>query len=502
MSSSEMGPAAPTPPIEISGGAAAAASHFDGATVDLSAALLDELAGTGAEVLVDPEVTGETSRDWWPLAMIWATEGKIAARAAAVVRPADTEQVAAVMRLAYRDHIPVTVTAGRSGVCGASVPLHGGIALDLTEMVGFVEVDTESMLVRVRPGTFGDHFEARLQGDHGLTCGHWPQSMALSTVGGWVACRGAGQFSTRYGKIEDIVVGLEVVLADGRIVRTGGQPRSASGPDLTQLFVGSEGTLGVITEVTLRAWPQPDYQRRGAWGFASFSEGLDACRRVLRRGGTPAVLRLYDTIESKRNFDIEDQHVLLLLDEGDQVSVDATATIVEQECATGARLDDALVEGWMGHRNNVDALESLIGGGLVVDTMEIAGPWSHLDNIFSAALTAIRSVEGTLAASAHQSHAYPDGACLYFTFGGKVEPEERERYYREVWDAGTRAVLTNGGALSHHHGVGLNRGRFVADALGEGFGVFQAMKDALDPSGILNPGKFGLVDPFGSSPYA
>src|SRR6476619_7262581 len=153
--------------------------------------------------------------------------------------------------------MPVTAAAGRSGVCGASVPVFGGVLLDLTAIEGIVGVDRESMLVDVRPGTFGDVFEDELRAEHQVTCGHWPQSMALSTVGGWLACRGAGQYSTRYGKIADIVVGLEAVLADGRVVRTGGSPRAAAGPHLNQLFVGSEGTLGVITEATLRAHPVP-----------------------------------------------------------------------------------------------------------------------------------------------------------------------------------------------------------------------------------------------------
>jgi alkyldihydroxyacetonephosphate synthase len=152
----------------------------------------------------------------------------------------------------------------------------------------------------------------------------------------------------------------------------------------------------------------------------------------------------------------------------------------------------------MGHRNDVSALEKLISRGFVVDTMEIAAPWSKLDAIYTRTLDAIGAVDGTLAVSAHQSHAYLDGACLYFTFAGQTDPDRRDAFYREVWEAGTRAVLAAGGALSHHHGVGLNRSRFVGEALGAAFDVLGSVKSALDPNGILNPGKLGLPSPFGT----
>ena len=244
----------------------------------------------------------------------------------------------------------------------------------------------------------------------------------------------------------------------------------------------------------------------------SFAAGLDLCRRVIRRGATPAVLRLYDGMESDRNYHVgTDRNVVIVLDEGDPHVVDAVFAIVEEEAAgrdgvAGERLDDSIAEHWLGKRNDVAALEQLITAGLVVDTMEISGPWSVLPRVYDAALAAIGGVEGTLAVSAHCSHSYLDGGCLYFTFAGK--PTERDdddrptpaaidRYYRQVWDAGTRAVLAQGGSLSHHHGVGLNRGRYMTEALGAGTDVLAALKATLDPNGILNPGKLGLPSPFG-----
>ena len=492
----------PVNPMPLAG----TATHFaEAAPIDDG--FVSRLEGACAEVSVDEGERSEAGRDWWPLAMLWARAGETPARAGAIARPASTEEVAAVLRVADEAGVPVTPMAGRSGVCGASVPVFGGVSLDLTGLAGIVGVDDESLLLDVRPGTWGDTLEDDLRSDHGVTLGHWPQSIALSTVGGWVACRGAGQYSTRYGKIEDMVIGLEVALADGRVIRTGGSaPRSAVGPDLTQLFVGSEGTLGVVTEARLRVHPVPPVERRAAWSFASFEDGLEVCRRILRRGATPAVLRLYDHRESKRSFDLEGRHALIVLDEGDEALVDAGMRVIEDECAAmagGERHDVELVERWVHHRNEVSGLADAINRDVVVDTCEVAARWSVLPALYRDAVAAVKAVPGAWVASAHQSHAYTDGACLYFTFAGQREGDGgAEQFYADAWEAVTRTTLAHGGALSHHHGIGLHRGRFMEEALGSAFPTLQAIKDTLDPKGILNPGKLGLASPFGpASPW-
>jgi alkyldihydroxyacetonephosphate synthase len=448
------------------------------------------------------------------VAIGWAALGRVPARPDVVVTPTAVGQVSGVLAACNEGGVPVTPVAGRSGVCGGTVPVFGGVSLDLTGLLGPIEVDEQSLIADVPAGVFGPDLEAVLRRTgSGYTLGHWPQSMDLSTVGGWLACRGAGQYSTRYGKIEDMVIGLEVVLADGRIVATEGQgPRSATGPNLTSLFVGSEGTLGVITSARLRVRPAPPERRTAAYGYASFADGLDACRRILRRGATPAVLRLYDQAESQRHFQ-QDLCVLVVLDEADPALLDATMAVVEEECAPGRRpagggttpLDAALVDRWLEHRNDVSALAPLWRAGIVVDTAEVSGRWSALPALAQDVVAALEALPGTLVASVHQSHAYSDGACLYFTFAGRRGDEDgdgdelewKERYYRDAWDTATRVVRRHGCAISHHHGIGLNRSRFVADALGEGFSVLTELKAALDPKGILNPGKLGLASPFG-----
>jgi alkyldihydroxyacetonephosphate synthase len=493
-------PGTPTAPIAIAGGAAGARSHLGTRLVEVPDAVIDRLRSACAEVRTEPAELAEASRDWWPLAMCWATAGEVGALGSVVCRPGDAAEVAAVLAVANAARVPVTAAGGRSGVLGGSVPAHGGVVLDLTALSGIVDVDATSMLLDVRAGTFGAPLEATLRADHGATIGHWPQSIDLATVGGWLACRGAGQFSNRYGKIEDIVQGLDVVLADGRQIRTGGAPRQAVGPDLDQLFVGSEGTLGVITGARLRLHPAPTHTERTAWGFGSFAAALDAQRRITQRGARPAALRLYDAAEAERGYQTPPgQHLLLAYDEGDPALVGVHLRIVDEVCedAGATNCDDGLVLRWLEKRNDVAALEALISRGYVVDTMEVAGRWRDLPAIYDATVEALLAVPGTIAASAHQSHSYSDGACLYFTFAGKVEEAERTSYHGALWEAGQRAALDHGAALSHHHGVGLGRSRFVAEALGPAFAVLVAVKAALDPNGILNPGKLGLPDPFG-----
>jgi len=472
--------------------------HLGGLRVEVGDAVVERLAAI-CPVDATDEARSDHGHDWWPLAMRWAGRGEVPALPAVVVSPTDSTQVAAVLAVCSGARVPVTPAAGRSGVCGGSVPVFGGISLDLCGMSGLVEVDDGSLLVSARAGTNGAVFEAELRTVHGLTIGHRPQSLAISTVGGWLACRSAGQYSTRYGKIEDMVVGLEVALADGRLIRTGGRaPRSATGPDLGQLFVGSEGTLGVITEATFRAAPLPPAERRAAFGFGSFEEGLDACRRIVRRGATPAVLRLYDLVESRRNFGVDDGAVLVVLDEADPRLADAVLHLVGEECAGAERLDDALVDRWLSHRDDVSTLVALVAAGVVGDTCEVAARWSALPGLYRAAVAALEAVPGTIVASAHQSHAYRDGACIYLTFGGRRDgAEPDDAYYVEAWDAVTAAVLQAGGTISHHHGVGINRARFLREELGGSYDTLVALKAALDPHGILNPGKLGLPSPWG-----
>ena len=446
--------------------------------------IVGRLRSVCTRVSTDPADLAASARDRWAMAPT------VARPPGAVAQPATAGEVAAVLAACSAARVPVTPAGARSGVCGGAMPVYGGVVLDLAALAGPISVDDTSLVAHAGAGTMGDALEAELRSTHGLTLGHRPQSIAISTLGGWLACRSAGQYSTRYGKIEDMVVGLDVALADGRLIHTGGAPRAATGPDLTQLFVGSEGTLGVITSAHLRLHPAPPTERRAAYAFDSFGAGIEACRRILRRGATPAVLRLYDAAESERSFD-KSTNVLLVLDEGDELLVEATMAIVAEECPDP--LGPEPVERWLVHRDETYDTDELARQGIFGDTIEVAAGWSTLASLYDSVLAAVAGVAGTVWTSGHLSHAYGDGACVYVTIAGMGAD-----WYVPAWDAAAGAILAAGGALSHHHGIGLAKARFLPSALGSAHGVLIDLKRALDPTGILNPGKLGLPHDFGA----
>jgi alkyldihydroxyacetonephosphate synthase len=206
---------------------------------------------------------------------------------------------------------------------------------------------------------------------------------------------------------------------------------------------------------------------------------------------------LYDVAESTRHFGIE-SHVLVVLDEAEPRLADAVLHVVGEECASAKRLDDALLDRWLAHRNDVSGLAALTSRGYVLDTTEIAARWSVLPRLYDEVVAALQAIPGNLSATAHQSHAYPDGACLYFTYAFGPDVVDGDAAYRAAWDVVCAMTLRYGGAISHHHGIGLNRGRFLPEALGTGFDVLRSLKQTLDPAGVLNPGKLGLPSPFGT----
>ncbi len=439
------------------------------------------------------KLLAEHSHDTWPLSLIRAHRGSLDARPACVVSPVSADQVQAILRFANRENVPVSPFGAGSGVCGGFLPEAGSIVIDMRRMNQLVELDEVSLTARVQAGMMGHHFESALEG-RGYSMGHWPQSIELSTVGGWVSTRAAGQFSSRYGSIEDMLLGLEVVLASGELVEIKPSPRRSAGPDLRHLFLGSEGTLGVITEATFRVFPSPQSRRLSSFAFADFEGGLEAIRQIVRVGWRPPVIRLYDTHEAGRHFGQwveDDECMLLLLSEGPPAMAGTEADACREICLSlqARETGDAPAAHWLEERNNVPSLEDLVAKGFVVDTIEVTADWTHITDLYHRVIAAVSGVESLLIVSGHSSHSYAQGTNIYFTFVAQPQdPADAEATYLECWKRAMDATVRAKGSISHHHGVGRLRVPWMRDEHGAGIEVMHSLKRALDPRGILNPG--------------
>ncbi|MGH2726886.1 MAG: FAD-binding oxidoreductase [Actinomycetota bacterium] len=452
-------------------------------------------------VSTDPDDLAAHAHDWWPLALLRSRRGEAPTLPSAVVRPRSTGEVAEVLRWAQETMTAVVPFGGGSGVSGGAEAIEGAIALDTRAMDGVLAIDPVALTVTAQAGIMGRALEEHLERE-GFTLGHFPQSIDISTLGGWIAARSAGQKSARYGRLEEMILGLEVVLPGGDVVRTRPVPATAAGPDLARVFIGSEGTLGVVTEATLAIRPAPATVEHGAYRFETFAAGLEALRLVERQELRPAVMRLYDETDVGIAFrdapERPEGALLILRFEGDDLAdaeERAVRTIVR--AGGGSDLGPSLAERWWEHRNDAVGtfrqimLNGLLGPAAAVDTMEIAGLWP-VNGLYDA-------VRGALGAHAdvvgcHASHPYPQGACLYFTFVfiGSSDEREVEARYRAAWNDAASAALAAGATVTHHHGVGLLKAPWLREELGNAFEVLRAVKRALDPAGIMNPGKLGL----------
>lgn len=454
-------------------------------------------------VSTDPDDLRAHARDWTPLLMLRERRGDALPLPTCVARPRSTGEVATILRWADETRTPVVPFGGGSSVVGGAQAVEGCVSLDLRAMDGIVEIDEVGLTVTAQAGILGPAFETALEA-RGLTMGHFPQSFDISTLGGWLSARGAGQKSSRYGRVEEMLVGIEAVLAGGHVVRTPRFPSTAAGPDLARLFVGAEGTLGVITEATLRLHPAPGRVSHAAYAFESFAGAVEAARQIMRAGLRPAVVRAYDETDLQIAFRTNDERpesgaLAVLRFEADALAAEEEAAAAAVLAGSGGKdVGAGLAEWWWRHRNGAVGtllkvmFEGMLGETAVVDTMELSATWPALARLYEevrAALSARADVVGC-----HLSHPSAQGACLYFTFVMLDNADDRAAEARLLagWRAGMEATLEAGGTISHHHGVGALKAPWAARELVGEMGLLRAIKRALDPGGIMNPGKLGL----------
>jgi alkyldihydroxyacetonephosphate synthase len=472
------------------------------------------------------------ARDLWPRALFDVREGRVAPhQPAAIAWPTSSAEVSALVRFARAESVPLVPFGAGSGVCGGVVPDARAVIVDLKRMTNW-RIDARAPLLDVGPGAMGITLEEDVERE-GYTIGHFPSSILCSTIGGWIAARGAGQCSGLYGKIEDMVVALEVVLGDGEVVEL---QRRRSAPDLTPLFIGSEGTLGVVTRAKLRLHPKPVARHFAAFSFPDIVAGWNAMRLVFQQGLRPAVARLYDPIDSSlmrrgsvkpagatpaRRTSSERRgraerallsaalrvplavnaaihaaegrllggSTLVLVFEGAAAHVsddgERARTLCERE--GGEALGEAPARKWYEHRYSVSYRQSpVFRMGAFSDTMEVAAPWSRLESLYSEVR---RALGRHVVVMAHLSHAYPDGCSIYFTFSAAARDDAAaRRRYDRAWHDALGAAIAAGGTLSHHHGVGRSKAPRLGEELGFGVEVVRRLMRACDPDGVMNPG--------------
>jgi len=457
-----------------------------------------------------------TGRGYVDLARL--RNGAVAAAPDAVVIPPDAEALRRAIEVCAAEGVAIVPFGGGTSVVGGVEPIRGPhgrlISLDLGALQE-VEVDPRSLTARLGAGLRGPEAEAAL-GREGLTLGHFPQSFEYATIGGFAATRSAGQASSGYGRFDALVSSVRLLTPSGEI-STLETPHSAAGPALRELAIGSEGVLGVIPDVTVRVRPAPAVRRYEAWMAESFEAGSEIVRGLAQGPGLPSVIRVSDEEETEGTLALSGPRGLSgrLFDrylgvrgrrggalmiagfEGDEESVARRRALTVRALRAGgaAYLGQAAGRAWEHGRYQGPYLrDTLMGMGAMVETLETSHTWSRYGELHAAVGDAIRrslAGQGTPGlVFCHLSHAYADGASLYFTFISRARRGAELEQWAAVKRAACEAIVARGGTITHHHAVGRDHAPYMEAEVGAtGFGALRALKERLDPTGIMNPGK-------------
>lgn len=476
------------------------------ASTGLPTDLLKLLADAIGErhVSTDPQDLLAQSRSAFPLDTKEIYLGRRPANYLAVVSPGTTSEVAAVVRLCAERRLPMVPYGGGSGICAGTKATVPALAID-TKRLCHLEVSERNNLVRAGAGLFWQELEDYLAA-RGWTSGHFPQSMQSATVGGMASTRGVGTFSGKYGKMDDIVLAVEVVLPSGEIVRTPDYgdgvfpaPKRSCGPELRELFVGAEGAFGIITEALLTIYPRPETRLWDTVTFPSTMTALHALQEVHQGDYIPALVRLYDEDEAEHrlaDLGYEREQALLLLGyEGD----DHLCRLQQQRVAAictrygGRPRGPEGAERWYQRRLGTGLLVGVLReDGGVADAIEVSAPWDRLADLWTAMREALQPLCD--AVHCHFSHLYRTGGSVYviFTSTSADDPEAGISHYRRCLEAALDACVSAGGSISHHHGVGRSKAPWMDREHGPAMDLLRQIKRLIDPEGLMNPGVLGL----------
>ena len=452
-------------------------------------------------VLTDEAERTGHSVDYYWISEMWHDRGMQNPTPDFVVRPGSAAEVAKVLRIANTYKIPVTPWGGGSGSQGGALPIYKGIMLDTKRMNKITVIDLESLTATIETGMNTQQMEWALE-KKGYSTMHYPASIACATLGGFLAHRGTGVLSTKYGKIEDMVMSLEMVTPTGEVINTLPVPRHASGPDLTQLFLGSEGTLGVITKATLKIHPLPECRRFHAYLFKDMHSAMKAGSGIMLSRLRPCVIRLYDGPETKRlikrvlGIDKDGAYLVFGFD-GPREIVDIEIEMAKAICRRESPEDlgGELGEKWWDHRYKFFYPPYMFHLPQAFGTLDTVATFANIEKVYWSMKNVVEKNFPEAVFIGHFSHWYEWGAMLYARFiidEPPKDPRQAAALYNKIWDQAIRAAIKEGGVINEHHGVGLKLGRLMKDLYGPAFEVLKGIKKTLDPNNIMNPGKMGF----------
>jgi alkyldihydroxyacetonephosphate synthase len=423
---------------------------------------------------------------------------------AAVVKAQSTQQVADIIAFANRNKVNVVARTGGSATEGGlETAIENSIVLDGSAMNNIINIDVENMQVTAQCGTSLQELDDKLR-TMGYSTGHSPQSKPLAQMGGLVATRSIGQFSTLYGGIEDMVVGLEAVFPEGGITRIKNVPRRAAGPDIRHVVIGNEGALCFITEVTVKIFKYyPDNNRYLGYTLDSMKLGFEILREVMVEGYKPSVARLYDIEDGDYHFShfAKGKCVLIFVSEGVKPIADATADAIEAIVAKHSecqQVDGSYIEKWFDHlnwdpANLAEEKREILEDKRICHTTEISGNWSVLNDLYETCMRKVRAATPNLTMlGAHSSHSYLNGTNLYFVYFydvSNVAPaDELEQCHLAIKKIIVEETIKVGGSMCHHHGVGKHRTQWIESEYGSSYYILNKLKQAYDPNGVMNMG--------------